>query len=605
MKKIKNPKFNYWIAIIFSIFTLPQILRAFPDSDKSTKIWTSSSIQLSSANNLGDFLKEYAGINLIAKGEMGQKRQINMRGANSNNVLILLNEQAISSTWYNQEDLNHIPLEFIEKIEIISNPDPVLYGINCSGGIIKISLKKHSGDEPFSRLEANWGDYNLRTYNFNYGNSSYNIDYFFGIILRGIRPKTPNNNYLGQNIMANVLYKFDSSFKIKLDLHVYSDESAYNEKLDSTIILFSNKSKNDENYQRIEFNKSTRDNSIFSFSLTKQYFFNKFDNVLTYNNYFRQNLKLTYDKMWNKNFKTFLGSEMDEYSFLGIRESLNNVESRIINTNRSYFLQTQFFTEKKINFALGYRFIAPEKYSNNSMPNLNFNYIFTNNIDTDIYLSRNYSYPDFNDIYGDNFIQNPSGSTLIPEKADIYGMDFNLNSEDIPISIKLKLFQTNFSSYLMKQTENNKNNISTTNLNEAFSKNVEIYLDGKFLKYSTGEIGYAYIDAHEKNSDRYLPYQPDEKLTYYLTFDKNFRKDDLNLKIKFGGEKVGTQYSNIDNNTELSPYTLLNTKIILQIIDVSFYFCINNIQNTHYETLKGYTMPERRFFFGFDWQFWD
>ncbi|MBI5417022.1 TonB-dependent receptor [Candidatus Poribacteria bacterium] len=587
-----------YLTIAVIIFFLPTYCLA-------SQVFTNKDILFSPSNNLGDFLKEYAGINLLTDGELGQKRTINIRGNRAINVLIIVNDQILNSPFDNQADLSQIPLESIETIEIISDPDPVIYGINSSGGVIKITTLKQKNNIPYSTIKITWGDFSEKSYDFCYGNVYEKLSYFFSIIRTSGLGKDYNKEYTGQNFLADLSYKFDSTF------HLDYSTNLYNNNIGNNIILYNtssihNRRKVNEKYEKIEINKDLDSIGRINFVFASHIIETKFDSLFTKEDFLKQDLKVSHEKLWSNNFKLILGYELNRYSFYSIRNSAV-LQPEI--TDHSYFFQTQFSPIEKTKIKFGYRFMTPENYSKIAIPGIDVNYKIIDNLNVDTYYSQNYTLPNFIYLYGDNLTLKSSNTALKSEKSETFGININiLNERQIkkPLFLQLKFYRTNFYNYLTLDKFDNYGNFIALNRLDAFSENSEIYFNAEFFRYFTSELGYAYINAREKNTKFFLPYEPNRKATYYLTFNKKFYEGDLDLNMKIGGENVGHSYESLDNANFLSPYSLLNAKIVVKIIDVNFYFSAANIQNTKYKTINSDSfMPEKRIDFGFKWDFWD
>ncbi|MBI5206267.1 MAG: TonB-dependent receptor [Candidatus Firestonebacteria bacterium] len=584
-------KVTFFIIFIY-IFFIPSIWLS------ASQIYTYNDIMLSTSNNLGDFLKEYAGINLFAEGDMGQSRKISMRGAGAENVLFIIDGQVMNSPSDNQKELKTIPMEFIENIEII-NADPVIYGINSSGGIIKITTKKFRSKEPYSKIEISWGDFNNRIFNFNYGNQFKKFEYFLGITKHSGVGKFPYNDYKGQNILANLSYKYDSSIILNITSGFYDDNVGHLVFFDTTSLPIM--SGDEDKYQKLELTKIFEEYGNINVSLSNHIVFNNFGKLDIYEEAERQDIKLNYEKKFNKYLSLVLGYEINKYLYSTI---LNSKELKPENNDKTYFLRTNLYEIRNIDIILGYRFYDPENYSILGVPYFDLSYRISDYLKINGYIYNDYTLPDFKDIYGDNLNQKPAKKPLIPSKSLSQGINMELGGESSQ-TIELKLYETNFIDFLSTEHESNSNSIYTANIKDAYSKNIEIYLKNRFLSYFASEIGYSYITAREKTSNHFLPNEPRNKITYYLIFNKDFHKGDLNIGIKFGGEKIGQSFTALDNTEELSPYTLFNAKLVIRIVDINFYWGASNMQYTKYETRKGFPMPERRVTFGFNWEFID
>jgi len=123
----------------------------FPQKQNSTgKVVTiipRSVIEKSSGIGLGELLNQQAGLSLIgANNTLGTNQDVYMRGAATGNTLILVDGIPVNdaSTIANTFDINHLPLENIERIEILKGAQSTLYGSDAVAGVIHIITRKQS-----------------------------------------------------------------------------------------------------------------------------------------------------------------------------------------------------------------------------------------------------------------------------------------------------------------------------------------------------------------------------------------------------------------------------------------------------------------------------
>ena len=94
-------------------------------------------------------------------GSVGTFSTVRMRGTpGSAQVKIVIDDQPYGGFQADQNiDLSQIPLDNVEKIEIVRGGSSVLYGANTTGGVIHVFTKK----QPDGKVEANVG-YEARSY---------------------------------------------------------------------------------------------------------------------------------------------------------------------------------------------------------------------------------------------------------------------------------------------------------------------------------------------------------------------------------------------------------------------------------------------------------
>jgi len=97
---------------------------------------------------VGDALRQVPGLEVERSGSLGKVTTLSIRGANSNQVQILVDGVRVKSPTTGQVDLSDLSPDLIERIEIIRGPQSTLYGADAIGGVVNIITKKGTG--PFS-----------------------------------------------------------------------------------------------------------------------------------------------------------------------------------------------------------------------------------------------------------------------------------------------------------------------------------------------------------------------------------------------------------------------------------------------------------------------
>lgn len=111
------------------------------------------------ANDLAEILRTQPGVNLSGNGSSGtygNQRQIDLRGMGPENTLVLIDGKPVLSRNGAQMrrggerdtsgDTNWVPVDQIERIEVIRGPAAARYGSGAAGGVVNI-ITKRPGDK--------------------------------------------------------------------------------------------------------------------------------------------------------------------------------------------------------------------------------------------------------------------------------------------------------------------------------------------------------------------------------------------------------------------------------------------------------------------------
>ena len=109
----------------------------------SVLIISKEEIQKSTATNVSDLLQQIAGLDIRRRGAEGMQADLYMRGGSFDQTLLLIDGIKVEDPQTGHHTMNMtLPLEVIEKIEIIKGAASRIYGQNAFTGAINIITKK-------------------------------------------------------------------------------------------------------------------------------------------------------------------------------------------------------------------------------------------------------------------------------------------------------------------------------------------------------------------------------------------------------------------------------------------------------------------------------
>ncbi len=118
-------------------------------------------IERSQARSLAELLRGRAGVGFSNQGGLGKITTLNLRGTESDHVLVLIDGVRIGSATAGLPALQDLPIDQIERVEIVRGPRSSLYGSEAIGGVIQIFTRR--GGKGLSRhLRVGGGSNNLR-----------------------------------------------------------------------------------------------------------------------------------------------------------------------------------------------------------------------------------------------------------------------------------------------------------------------------------------------------------------------------------------------------------------------------------------------------------
>ncbi|MBD1836094.1 TonB-dependent receptor [Cyanobacteria bacterium FACHB-472] len=140
-------------------------------------------IQKQGSNSAAEILKGLPG---FAVNDAGYGADIHTgtyyRGHSINQSVFLLNGRPIGNninTYHGTTDLNSIPVEAIERVELSSGTSTTLYGSEAFGGVVNI-VTKQGQEVPILNATVQYGSYNQSNYRVSYGGSAENLRFNLG-----------------------------------------------------------------------------------------------------------------------------------------------------------------------------------------------------------------------------------------------------------------------------------------------------------------------------------------------------------------------------------------------------------------------------------------
>lgn len=119
-----------------------------PVSIASGSLITRDEIERQQAGSVPELLQRLAGVSVTSNGGRGKNTSVSIRGSSEKHVLVLIDGIRVGSATSGSAALQSIPVEQIERIEIVRGPRSSLYGSEAMGGVIQIFTRR-GGAEGF------------------------------------------------------------------------------------------------------------------------------------------------------------------------------------------------------------------------------------------------------------------------------------------------------------------------------------------------------------------------------------------------------------------------------------------------------------------------
>lgn len=343
---------------------------------------TQEHIKKSTATSVQDLLRSEEGIIIRDLYGTGTKSTVDMRGfARGLNTAILIDGRKLNEIDLSGVDWNTIPMENIERIEIVRGSESVLYGDNAMAGVINIITKKGYLMVPEFILEAKAESYRGHTKLGTFTGGTDKIGYFFFLKNRQSSGYRENSDFTAADMSTRLNFKITDYLFFDFAAGYHTDDQGFPGGLTETELKDDRRQSTkpddqagfDQRYIDTKANFTlgawgdlevgySHNNKKFDSDL---YYFGSLYNTKRDTSTSGMRAKLTVDTR-PFNFRNLVVTGIDYYD-----STVNNTttgfgsttDSDIAKKEIGLYLQDEFFLTDKISFSLGYRY-SDAKFKN-------------------------------------------------------------------------------------------------------------------------------------------------------------------------------------------------------------------------------------------------
>ena len=560
-----------------------RILIPFSDENRNLIIIDSVFLNNSSAKNLSEILQQVIGVDIRRRGNDDIQSDLYIRGGSFDQTLLLINGIKVedSQTGHHQMNLS-LPIDLIDKIEILKGPGSRIFGMNAFNGAVNIITKKNSE------------------------NGYINLGYGSFKTIKG-SGSIPINTKKTSHILSST-YRQSDGYRYNTDYNYFNlFYSGIIEMNDSDLeILFSN---SDRKFGANGFYASpeARDQyeetngSLLNFKLRK-----KRENISTESSLYWRRHEDTYiyirdnpSVYKNDHISHKLGfqNNISIFSDIGITGIGIDLSNTWLSSNnlgeRNRFITTifaeQLINKNKFSFTPGLAFSIYEKPSNDLFksklfPGIDIGYKLSNKISLNANIGETFRIPTFTDLYYSD-PNNQGNENLDPEKAFTSEVGFKLREKNYGISLSLFRRKSDDLIDYVKAKPDDK--WSPQNIKNVITTGIEF--DSKLIlnnnnSLNTINLGYAYINDNYENDilSRYSLNSYRHRLI--LNFDFKLTKSISNyLSYRYGIREIQ------DGNSK----SVIDYKIMMQRDRWKVTLNMNNIFDSKYYETNLVQMPGR------------
>jgi len=575
------------------IITSTRIDLPFKENSRTIIVISSEVIKNSAATNVADLLQQVVGVDIRRRGTAGSQADLYIRGGGFDQTLLLIDGVKMDDSQTGHHTMNAaLPIEVIERIEIIKGPAARVFGQNAFTGAINIVTKNKLDNSASLNVEA--GSFGQLNYSLTVGKEFENtsiIAHVGALTSDGYRTNSDyeNKNYFLKGIFNKkkqpiemIATFFDKKFGAQ---NFYTPDSwGFNEyeETQNSLIGVSTTFKTDK------------------FKITPRVYWKRGQDIFLLKRddpSFYRNLHIT-----NKVGVETNASYTSNYGITGFGIDVSSVSISSNNLGDRSRTMANLFLEHRFKFADGQIDVTPgvavtyfSDFKFHAFPGLDLGVQLSDNLKAYGNLGITYRIPTYTDLYYNDRTTN-GNPNLKPEEAFAQEIGLKYNSGGFSTSVAIfNRDATNLIDYIRQNTTDSK--FTATNVAKVNTKGFEVNADYRFKINEfnqTLSLGYNFLndDILDQNKDlsRYSLNTLKNHFTTRFT-SKLFKNVTQNIIYKYAERSTGTSYN------------VWDASVIVDVCKLSFTITAANIFDADYIESGFVPMPPSSILLGLRYNF--
>ena len=556
----------------------------------ATTVFTREDIEKQQVRTLPELLRSAPGVEMVERGGYGKDPNLFMRGTNANHVLVLIDGIKAGSVTSGQMAYQFVPIEQIERVEIIRGPQSSLYGSEAIGGVIQIFTRKGSQtDKPSISMDAGAGSYDTFTTSGNISGKWQNSWYSLGashLNSQGINSKKDfeldRDGYYNTGINARAGHHFDNNAEVEAFFMRSEGKTEFDRNTRAITATSSNKT--DFINQMIGVNgsfdiaKNWRSTLRFGQTqdLSDQFrsngaFFSQFDTT-------RWNATWLNEVALSNNHKLTLGTDyrLDEIQTSSVYKENSRYDTGVFGQ-----LHSRFFDNHFMNASL--RWDNNETFGESVTGNFGWRYNWQHGLSAFASFGNAFNAPTFNQLYNTD-IRFPGNPALKPEESTSFEAGVSGNHDWA--NWEIRAYHTNIDNLIQFVS-----NTPAQNIDKAQIDGMEAQLSTQILGW-TNSLNMTMLSPKDRVTNLTLPRRAEQILSYDLS--RSVDAWDLGAHIM----AQGSRFDDRANRTEVDGFVTVDLRTAYHLNKHWMLSAkLNNLLDKQYQTVDTYNNFGRNFFF--------
>lgn len=558
----------------------------------ASTVYTRKDIERLQIKALPELLRGTTGLDLTQSGGLGQPTSVFMRGTNANHVLVLVDGIKVGSATLGSTPFEFVPIDQVERVEIIRGPQSSLYGSEAIGGVIQIFTRKVGDSEkPQFSLNAGGGSYDTYRAVGNVSGKWKNSWYSLGassIGTEGINARQPIPGPFGfsqpdldgyQNTAMNARagHRFDNNAEVEasfiraegdteFDANFGGDHSEF---ITQTVGVSGKLDIVDNWHSTLRLGQSRDDYDTFFANNTLDSRFNS--------------------TRWNASWLNEVTLTDEHKLIFGSDYRLDEVESTVAYTETSRY-DVGVFGEYNGQF-LGNHFVNAsvrgdknEQFGDYVTGNVGWRSNWDYGISTFANFGNAFKAPSFNDLYYPRY----GNRNLKPEESS--SVEVGIAGNHDWVQWELRAYHTKIDNLITPVPDKNFN-FSAQNVGKSQIDGLEAEIGAQWFGWNT-KLNMTMLNPEIRETNKRLPRRADKTLSFDLS--RSFGAVDVGAYVM----AQGNRFDNPDNSTKVAGFVTVDLRAAYHI-NKNWMLSgkLSNLLDKDYQTVATYNQQGRNFFF--------
>ena len=558
----------------------------FKENARTIQVISAEFIKNSAATNVADLLQQVAGVDIRRRGSAGSQADLYIRGGGFDQTLLLIDGIKMDDAQTGHHTMNAaLPIEVIERIEIIKGPAARVFGQNAFTGAINIVTKSTLENTASVNIEA--GSFGQLNGSVTVGKEFENASIIAHVGILTSDGYRHNSDYENKNyVLKGIFNKKEQPIEViatffdkKFGANGFYASATATEQYEET--------------QSSLFGASTTFRTE-KFKITPRVYWKRGEDEYVYirdNPSVYRNLHIT-NKVGvetNASYTSDLGITGFGLDISRVFISSNNLGKRN-RTMANLFLEHRFkFADGKIDITPGVAITYFSDFKFHAFPGLDIGFKLSDNLKAYGNLGVTYRIPTYTDLYY-NDRSTIGNSNLKPEEAFAQEIGLKFNSGRFTSSVAI--FNRDADNLIDFIRPDVTSKYEATNIAKVNTKGFELNTETRFKLNEfnqTLSFGYNYLndDILDQNKDLSRYSLNTLKHQFITRFEsKLFKNVRQNIIYKHAERTIGTSYN------------VWDASVIVAVNAFNFTVTANNIFNAEYIESGFVPMPPSSLLFG-------